>query len=182
MSAETFLAALNGVRRTGNGRWLARCPAHADKSPSLSIRECDDGRVLLNCFAGCQFQEIVAASGVSLDELFPPKTLGGDYKPPERRPVHAEDALKTSAHELTTGFLILQDAAEHFRAAGFLDDELGSFGLSRAIVQRLFECAVNVSRVVEMATGRAVNVASEARHIRNSAQLRQEELEQAEPA
>ena len=45
MSADVLLSILEGVKRTGPGRWMARCPAHGDKSPSLSIRELDDGRV-----------------------------------------------------------------------------------------------------------------------------------------
>jgi DNA primase len=47
MSAEALLAHLDKVRRTGAGRWIARCPAHDDKSPSLAIRELDDGRTLI---------------------------------------------------------------------------------------------------------------------------------------
>ena len=48
------------------GRWLgtyglARCPAHDDRSPSLSIAEGHDGRLLLYCFAGCDFEAIRAA-------------------------------------------------------------------------------------------------------------------------
>jgi hypothetical protein len=50
-SAEAIARALNG-RRCRNG-WSARCPAHDDHNPSLSITEDRDGRVLLHCFAGC---------------------------------------------------------------------------------------------------------------------------------
>ena len=53
MTAATFLDRLDGVKRTGAGRWLARCPAHDDKRASLAVRELDDGRVLVHDFAGC---------------------------------------------------------------------------------------------------------------------------------
>ena len=43
MNAETIAKALGG-RRTGGG-WMARCPAHEDRTPSLSIRDAD-GTVL----------------------------------------------------------------------------------------------------------------------------------------
>lgn len=46
------LVALLGARRTGKG-WVARCPAHGDRSSSLSTAEGQDGRILLHCHAGC---------------------------------------------------------------------------------------------------------------------------------
>jgi hypothetical protein len=51
IGAETVARALKG-HKCGNG-WTARCPAHDDRNPSLSITEDRDGRVLLHCFAGC---------------------------------------------------------------------------------------------------------------------------------
>lgn len=51
MTAEEIAKGLGGGR-TGNG-WTARCPAHEDRNPSLSIREGREGRVLVKCFAGC---------------------------------------------------------------------------------------------------------------------------------
>jgi hypothetical protein len=68
-----LLSRLEGVRETGRGRWLARCPAHADRSPSLSIAEGDDGRILLFCHAGCGAADIVAGVGLELRDLFPPR-------------------------------------------------------------------------------------------------------------
>jgi DNA primase len=53
MKVDAFLDKLTKVKRTGNGTWLACCPAHEDRSPSMSVRELDDGRVLVHCFAGC---------------------------------------------------------------------------------------------------------------------------------
>ena len=50
---------LDGVRKSGSG-WSARCPAHEDHSPSLSISEGDDGRVLLHCFTGCTTEDSVS--------------------------------------------------------------------------------------------------------------------------
>lgn len=51
----------------------AQCPAHEDDNPSLSVREDDDGRVLLHCHAGCSVQAIVHALGLTQSDLFPPK-------------------------------------------------------------------------------------------------------------
>jgi hypothetical protein len=59
MSAASLARALGGHRA---GRdWIARCPAHADKTPSLAIREGRDGRVLLKCHAGCTQWDVIGA-------------------------------------------------------------------------------------------------------------------------
>jgi DNA primase len=56
MSVAALLDRLEGVRACGPGRWVARCPAHEDRSPSLSIRKKDDGTTLLHCFSGCEVE------------------------------------------------------------------------------------------------------------------------------
>ena len=82
MTAEALLSRLDGVRKHGPGRWSARCPAHDDKSPSLSIRETPEGKVLLHCHAECAVADVVAAVGLDLSDLFPPTTSGS---PPLKR-------------------------------------------------------------------------------------------------
>ena len=57
--------------KTSNGHWIARCPAHDDREPSLQISEGTDGRVLLKCFAGCSVDEITQALGIASRDLFP---------------------------------------------------------------------------------------------------------------
>ncbi len=98
MSATALLDRLEGVKPTGPGRWVARCPAHEDKRPSLSIRELSDGRVLLHCFAGCEVQAVIGAIGLELSDLFPPRS-GGDQISSERRPFPAADVLAALADE-----------------------------------------------------------------------------------
>ena len=98
MSAENLLSRLERVKRTGAGRWQARCPAHDDRGPSLSVRELDDGRVLVHCFAGCEVHSVLSAVGLSFDELFPPRDLGHQAKR-EGRPFPAADILRAIAFE-----------------------------------------------------------------------------------
>lgn len=93
MSADTLLACLDKVMRTGAGTWLACCPAHADRSPSLSIRDMDDGRTLVHCFAGCSVDEVLQAVGLTFSDLYPPRALDHPAKP-ERRPFPAADVLR----------------------------------------------------------------------------------------
>jgi hypothetical protein len=63
-----LLALLRGVRRSGDG-WTAHCPVHNDRQNSLSIHH-RDGRWLLKCHAGCEWQAIVAALGMVAADLF----------------------------------------------------------------------------------------------------------------
>lgn len=98
MSAADLLDRLLGTRSTGPRRWIANCPAHEDRTPSLSIRALDDGRVLVHCFAGCAVHDVVASIGFKLDALFPPRAL--DHRvPPERVPFPAADVLAATASE-----------------------------------------------------------------------------------
>ena len=65
MRAESIARALGG-RKAGSG-WSARCPAHDDRTPSLSLRETGDGKVLVRCHAGCDQDQVIAqlkASGL----------------------------------------------------------------------------------------------------------------------
>ncbi len=66
---EKVLPRLKAVRECGSD-WKARCPAHDDVNPSLSISEGDDGRVLLRCFAGCDAEEIAAVLGLEMKDLY----------------------------------------------------------------------------------------------------------------
>lgn len=63
IAAERLLPHLQGVRPSGIDRWTARCPAHDDHSPSLSIRKTGD-RVLVHCHAGCRTENILQALGI----------------------------------------------------------------------------------------------------------------------
>lgn len=68
---EKVLRRLHGVRQVGPGKWTACCPAHNDRSPSLSIREAEGGKVLLRCWAGCPTAEVLAVLGLTWRDLFP---------------------------------------------------------------------------------------------------------------
>ena len=67
---ELLLSKLPDANPNGNG-WSARCPAHEDRRPSLSIAEGDDGRALVRCHAGCTVDEICAAVGLRVADLMP---------------------------------------------------------------------------------------------------------------
>jgi len=77
MTAEAIAKALGG-RKAGTA-WMARCPAHDDRAPSLSIADARDGKVLVRCHAGCDQRDVIAAlrarrlgrGRATADPLFP---------------------------------------------------------------------------------------------------------------
>ena len=68
MQAENLVMYLGQVKKTHSG-WMACCPAHDDRSPSLAIKQAND-RILMHCFAGCSVGSIIAALGLNMGDLF----------------------------------------------------------------------------------------------------------------
>jgi hypothetical protein len=94
MGLETLLSRLDGVKGgSAVGRYIAKCPAHQDRSPSLTIRFEDDGRILLHCFAGCSAVDVVGALGLTMSDLFP-EPLTREFLPKIHAPFSPLDALK----------------------------------------------------------------------------------------
>ena len=65
MPIREVVAALDGrgLKRAGEGRWMAKCPSHEDGTASLSVMRGTGGKVLMHCHAGCLVESIVAALG-----------------------------------------------------------------------------------------------------------------------
>lgn len=85
MTGEELLSRLEGVRKSGEG-WMAKCPAHEDRTASLSVGIGTDGRVLLHCFAECGTHAIAESLGIDLSDLFPERIE--TYMPGSRPPKH----------------------------------------------------------------------------------------------
>ena len=71
MELDRFLSHFTGVHPTGPEQWLAHCPAHDDRRPSLPIGIGAGGRRLVHCRSGCPLDAVLAAAGLILDDLFP---------------------------------------------------------------------------------------------------------------
>ena len=99
MSAETLLSQLSKVKRNGKGQWVACCPAHQDKSPSLTVAELDDGRVLVHCFGGCSVEEVLSAVNLDFDALYPPRPERHEPKHGIAKPFLASSVLEVLAFE-----------------------------------------------------------------------------------
>lgn len=118
MTADALLARLAAVKQTGTGRWIAICPAHDDGRASLSIRELEDGRVLLHCFAECSVDDVLTAVNLDFDALYPPRAIDHCVRR-ERDPFNARDVLKALADEA----LVVAVAAASMFAGHSLTEE-----------------------------------------------------------
>lgn len=77
MTTEDFLDRLEGVRKQGSG-YVARCPAHEDRTASLSVKEGDDGKTVVHCHAGCSYKDVIAAAGLELKDLGGQDAVAGE--------------------------------------------------------------------------------------------------------
>lgn len=104
MSALDIVSRLQFCRQTSPSTWMARCPAHDDKAPSLKITDVGDGRTLIHCHAGCGGNEVLGAIGLQLQDLYPPSN--DEYR----------SLYRNAPREVVDSLVI--EIAEHDRAVG----------------------------------------------------------------
>jgi len=130
MTAIEISRIANAKAKATGGGFIARCPAHDDRSPSLSIREGQDGRVLLKCFAGCEPDAIAGALGLTLRDLFASDAPVRDRRSPRAT---ADDIEQSLQAELTR---VLVEESER---TGFDVTELTRHrNAARAVVERRY--------------------------------------------
>ncbi len=113
---EKITSRLDGVRMTGKDRAVARCPAHNDKTPSLSIRETEDGTILIKCFAGCGAADVLSAIGLELVDLFPESERRPHSKSMKPNHWHAKGvALQTLYTEVVIVLLAANEIAKNIK-------------------------------------------------------------------
>ena len=110
----------------GKGKWMARCPAHNDKSPSLAICEAGD-RVLIHCFAGCETEDVMATIDLSLANLFYNKLAGNEI--PKGKRSRYKEALITERLQVA----IINSAEVNERPLTTLEQERRLLGQHRII-------------------------------------------------
>lgn len=132
MDLMEFLDRLPSYRKSGQGSYMAQCPAHDDKSPSLRITEGQDGRILVHCYAGCSVHEVCGAVSVDVADLFPPTDK---HYPAFKRPKRDElDDYVVEIYEahVEQGSRVSREDKERYRQAllrggkrnGFVDEML----------------------------------------------------------
>lgn len=124
MAVETLLGRLAHVRKTSRAQWVARCPSHDDRGPSLSIAETADGRVLVHCFSGCSALAVLEALNLDFADLAPERDpddagrangwRGARAKDAEQRKdqLHPRTALTAIAADVTEAAVLVSDVAE----------------------------------------------------------------------
>jgi len=101
---------LQGVRPSGKDRWVARCPHHNDRSPSLAISRGDHVPIVVHCFAGCDVDQIAGAVGLELADLMPERQPDADGPRTARTvPFSPMQALRCLDTEATFLFIVAAD-------------------------------------------------------------------------
>ena len=109
MKIQQLLSSLDGTVTKGKNRWVARCPAHDDRRPSLAV-SLEDDRVLIHCFAGCTPHEVVGAIGMELSDLFP--ETNKHHSTPLRNPFNANQILTAIGNEMTVFLTLVSDVED----------------------------------------------------------------------
>ena len=96
MNIHEFVGYFEKSYKSGKDEYQCLCPAHDDRTASLGIKEMPDGRILINCFAGCNAGDILGAVGLSFDDIVPKRL--GDLKPVSK-PFNPYAVLKAISNE-----------------------------------------------------------------------------------
>ena len=117
MNAEIIAKALGGCR-AGAG-WVAHCPAHDDRTPSLSVRDFTDGKVLLRCHAGCEQGRVIAAlrarnlwTGFRLNSLRAARPIV-ERQPEDNDVTRSKDGLAIRQSATPAGTTLVPAGGEH---------------------------------------------------------------------
>lgn len=108
MSISTLLSRLKSVRKNGANSWMALCSSHDDRSRSLKVTQASDGRTLIHCFAGCEPDNILAAVGMSIEDMFD-DPLYHKAKPIKGTKVYPREVLQALRTELMIMILSAND-------------------------------------------------------------------------
>jgi hypothetical protein len=120
---------LDKFKALGNGKYVACCPAHQDKTPSLAIEDKGD-RLVLHCFAGCGTDDILTATGLTWNDLFTDNWEAAKHRafaeaqinPKVNRRDHALSVVQIAMEDIHKGrALTIEDRAAVKRALGVLD-------------------------------------------------------------
>ena len=131
MSIEKLISRLDGVKETRRGQYIARCPAHEDGSPSLAIKDGDEGRVILHCFAGCETEDVLNAIGLTFADVMPER-IGTEHSYKRmHKPFDVRQVLATLDHESLVVAIIGADFLEH------KEIDVDTWGRLGAAVQRI---------------------------------------------
>ena len=96
MNIHEIIGYFEKAYKSGENEYQCLCPAHNDKTASLSIKNLPDERILIHCFAGCAANDILEAVGLTFDDIVPKRL--GDFKPVSK-PFNPYAVLKAISNE-----------------------------------------------------------------------------------
>ena len=134
---EKLLSRLNKCTSRGNGQYMACCPAHNDKNPSLSIKDNGDGRIILKCFAGCDTADVLNAIGLTFADILPEQPKFHRAKP-VKQTIYAPDALRVIQFEAR---LIMLAAYDLKKGKPLPDDDIQRLELAISRINVALEAA-----------------------------------------
>lgn len=102
---------LGGAKRNSRG-WLAQCCCHKDRVPSLSLCDGDDGRLLVHCFGGCDWRDILAEllRRGWIEDRESPRSFHG--KPRPRKPEAAPETVRATQNKTAGARRIWREASD----------------------------------------------------------------------
>ena len=139
--ADLLLPRLEGVQQRGAHTkgprsWVARCPSHGDRRPSLSVREFQDGSLSVKCFTlQCSTADVLAAVGLHPSDLFP-RDLSDDYERHHKKrrlpPAPWRDIIRALHHHLSVVAIGAADMSAH---RDLTEDDYATIGNTAAYIK-----------------------------------------------
>ena len=147
--AQKILSRLDRVKRRPtppkisgvpcHAAWWAKCPAHPDTNPSLSVLERTDGSISIRCWVGCTLDQILSAKGLRRADLFPRPAV--EYEgSTSHLPVRPRVPVRELLTNLTTSLRVISGAASDILEGG---------ELSTDALRQLHESAAEVAELIE---------------------------------
>lgn len=132
MSIESLLSRLQKVKASGKNRWMCACPSHDDKSPSMHVLLNDDGKILINCKAGCDTYSILQSIGLDWEDVMPEKATH-HRKKPVKQVLYASEALELIKYEAR----IVLASAFKMRREALTSDDMARLEVSMQVINKL---------------------------------------------
>lgn len=102
MHLNDIVSRFQSPKKNGNNSFMVRCPCHNDNTQSLSISE-ENGKILLNCFAGCRTEDILHSVGLEMKDLFSDKPSFTTPKPPSVEYIYSDKLKKIRYYKWDKG-------------------------------------------------------------------------------
>ena len=141
------------------GQWQSQCPAHEDKTPSLSITETGEGKVLLHCHAGCDSRAVMDSLELEYKDLFTPdpqRDTGRKQKEYIYRDADSEPVFRVVKY-------LDQDGNKSFRQNAYLGD--GNYAHTLGQTTKILYCLPRVISAIN--TGRHIWIVEGEKDVEN---------------